>query len=101
LKGKKTWDVTTCVCVKNPWVSWGVVSLVFNLSTWEAEADRFLSLRPAWSTDWVPGQLALHWETLFQNNNSSNNNNNNNIKKDPWVTFFSTLICVVRMKLCL
>jgi hypothetical protein len=26
----------------------------FNPSTWEAEAGRFLSLRPAWSTEWVP-----------------------------------------------
>jgi hypothetical protein len=28
----------------------GVVAHAFNLSTWEAEAGRFLSLRPAWST---------------------------------------------------
>jgi hypothetical protein len=27
-----------------------VVAHVFNSSTWEAEAGRFLSLRPAWST---------------------------------------------------
>jgi major histocompatibility complex class I len=29
----------------------GVVSHAFNPSTWEAEAGRFLSLRPAWSTE--------------------------------------------------
>ena len=33
----------------------------FNPSTREAEAGRFLSLRPAW---WVPGQLGLYRETL-------------------------------------
>jgi hypothetical protein len=27
-----------------------VVAHAFNPSTWEAEASRFLSLRPAWST---------------------------------------------------
>ena len=44
----------------------------FNLSTWEAEAEeeaeakagRFLSSRPAWSTEWVPGQPGGHRETL-------------------------------------
>ena len=43
-------------------------------SVQEAEAGRFLwgrgrqisvSLRPAWSTKWVPGQLRLHRETLW------------------------------------
>jgi hypothetical protein len=38
----------------------------FNPSTWEAEAGRFLSSRPAWSTEWVPGQPGLHRETLSQ-----------------------------------
>jgi hypothetical protein len=36
----------------------------FNPSTWEAEASGFLSLRPAWSTKWVPGQPGLYRETL-------------------------------------
>jgi hypothetical protein len=36
----------------------------FNPSTWEAEAGRFLSSRPAWSTKWVPGQPGLYRETL-------------------------------------
>jgi hypothetical protein len=36
----------------------------FNPSTWEAEAGGFLSSRPAWSTEWVPGQPGLYRETL-------------------------------------
>jgi hypothetical protein len=35
-----------------------------NPSTWEVEAGEFLSSRPAWSTEWVPGQPRLHRETL-------------------------------------
>jgi hypothetical protein len=38
----------------------------FNPSTWEAEAGGFLSSRPAWSKEWVPGQPGLHRETLSQ-----------------------------------
>jgi hypothetical protein len=44
----------------------GVVVHTFNPSTREAEAGEFLSLRPAWSTKWVPGQPGLHRETLSQ-----------------------------------
>jgi hypothetical protein len=36
----------------------------FNPSTREAEAGRFLSSRPAWSTEWVPGQPGIHRETM-------------------------------------
>jgi hypothetical protein len=43
------------------------VAHAFNPSTWEAEAGRFLSSRPAWSTEWVAGQPGLHRETLPQN----------------------------------
>jgi hypothetical protein len=42
----------------------GMVAHAFNPSTWEAEAGGFLSSRPAWSTEWVPGQPGLHRETL-------------------------------------
>ena len=34
---------------------WWLTPLI-HPSTWEAEARGFLSLRPAWSTEWVPGQ---------------------------------------------
>jgi hypothetical protein len=54
----------------------GVVAHAFNPSTWEAEAGGFLSSRPAWSTERVPGQPGLHRETL-----SRKTNNNNNKKK--------------------
>jgi hypothetical protein len=43
-----------------------VVAQAFNPSTWEAEAGRFLSSRPTWSTELVPGQPGLHRETLSQ-----------------------------------
>ena len=36
----------------------------FNPSTQVSEAGRFLSLRRAWSTKWVPGQPGLYRETL-------------------------------------
>jgi hypothetical protein len=45
-------------------ISREVVVHTFNPSTWEAEAGGFLSSRPAWSTEWVPGQPGLHRETL-------------------------------------
>jgi hypothetical protein len=42
------------------------VAHAFNPNTWEAEAGRFLSLRPAWSTEWVPRQPGLYRKTLSQ-----------------------------------
>ena len=42
----------------------GVVAHIFNHSTWEAEAGEFLSSRPAWSTERVPGQPGPHGESL-------------------------------------
>jgi hypothetical protein len=35
---------------KNKQMGWVVVAHAFNPNTWEAEADGFLSSRPAWST---------------------------------------------------
>jgi hypothetical protein len=60
--------------IKNPQkhlkVTWGqaVVAHAFNPSTWETEAGGFLSSRPAWFTEWVPGQPGLHRETLSRKN---------------------------------
>jgi hypothetical protein len=42
----------------------GVMAHTFNPSTGEAEAGGFLSSRPAWSTEWVPGQPGLYRKTL-------------------------------------
>jgi hypothetical protein len=50
----------------------GVVAHTFDPSTWEAEAGGFLSSRPAWSTEWVPGQPGLYRETLSQTNKQTN-----------------------------
>ena len=41
-----------------------MVTHAFDPSTWEEEVGRFLSSRPAWSTEWVPGQPGLYRETL-------------------------------------
>ena len=51
---------------KNDNRRWAMVVHAFNPSTWEAEAGRYLSLGPAWSWEWVPGQPGLHRETLSQ-----------------------------------
>jgi hypothetical protein len=48
------------------------VAHAFNPSTWEAEAGRFLSSRPAWSTKSVPGQPGLHRETLSRKTKRKN-----------------------------
>jgi hypothetical protein len=42
-----------------------VVAHAFNPRTWEAETGRFLSSRPAWSTEWVPGQPGLYIKKPF------------------------------------
>jgi hypothetical protein len=45
-----------------------VAAHAFNPSTREAEVGKFLSSRPAWTTEWVPGQPGLHRETPSQKN---------------------------------
>lgn len=44
-------------------LSWAVVAYSFILSTWEEEAPRFLSSRPARSKELVPGHLGFPRET--------------------------------------
>jgi hypothetical protein len=51
-----------------------VVAHAFNPSTWEAEAGGFLSSRPAWSTEQVPGQPGLHRETLSRKTKKTKQN---------------------------
>jgi hypothetical protein len=59
----------------------GVVAHAFNPSTWQAETGEFLSSRPAWSTEWVPGQPGLHRETLFRKTSKHQKTNKQNIKR--------------------
>jgi hypothetical protein len=49
---------------------WWHVPLIPALG-WACGSDRwiFVSSRPAWSTEQVPGQLGLHKETLSKNKN--------------------------------
>ena len=56
----KVWETCIIVFKKKP----GVVAHTFNHRLQEAEAGRFLSSRPAWSTKWVPEQPEIHRETL-------------------------------------
>jgi hypothetical protein len=53
-----------------------VVVHTFNPSTWEAEAGGFLSSRPVWSTEWVPGQPGLYRETLSWKTTKTNKQTN-------------------------
>ena len=70
-----------------------VVAHTFNPSTYEAEAEGFLSYRPAWTTERVPGQPGLYRKALSQktkqNQNPPNNNNNKNPK--PSKNFKTTI----------
>lgn len=49
--------------LKDKGLSWVQDTHIFNLCTQEAEEGLSLSSRPAWSTQWIPGQP----ETLLQN----------------------------------
>jgi hypothetical protein len=53
----------------------------FNLSTKDAEAGGFMSLRPAWSIKWVPGQSGLHRESLPQKQNKTKQTNKQTNRK--------------------
>jgi hypothetical protein len=47
----------------------------FNPSTQEAEAGGFRSSRPAWSTEWIPGQPGLNREILSWKAKTKHNKN--------------------------
>jgi hypothetical protein len=55
----------------------GVVAHPFSPSTRQAEAGRFLSSRPAWSTKGAPGQLGLFRETLSWKTNKQKDSSDN------------------------
>jgi hypothetical protein len=57
------------------------VAHAFNPSTWEAEAGRFLTLRPAWSR--VPGQPGLHRTTLSEKQKQKQKQKQNKTKNPP------------------
>jgi hypothetical protein len=59
-----------------------VVAHAFNPSTWEAEAGRFLSQMPAWSTECVPGQPGSYRETLSQKKKKQKNKKTKTNKKN-------------------
>jgi hypothetical protein len=69
----------------------GVVVHAFNPSTWEAEAGGFLSLRPAWSTEWVPGQPGLHRETLSRKTKTNKQTNKQKPKQNPYIMIFAII----------
>ena len=56
----------------------------FNPGTWEAEAGGFLSLSPAWTTEWVPGQPGLHRETLSRKTKQTNKTTTTTTKLQGW-----------------
>jgi hypothetical protein len=51
IQDKKEKIILLDIYLKIVHLSWVVVVHAFNPSTWEAEADSFLSSRPAWSTE--------------------------------------------------
>jgi hypothetical protein len=61
----------------------GVVGHAFNTRTWEAEAGGFLSLRPAWSTECIPGQPGLHRGTLSRKAKKPQTNKQTNKQTNP------------------
>jgi hypothetical protein len=72
-----------------------MVAHAFNLSTWEAEAGGFLSWRPAWSTEWVPGQPGLHRETLSWKKEKKQQQQKTN-KQTTWL-LYETLLQFVNL----
>ena len=52
-------------------MSRALVVHAFNNSTWEAKAARFVSSKPAWTSQWAPGQPGLHREACLGKRNLS------------------------------
>jgi hypothetical protein len=73
-----------CSVIKHTGFCRAMVTPTFNSSTREAEASRFLSSRPAWSTKWVSGQPQLHRETLSQKTNKQTNKQKHWLLTETW-----------------
>ena len=56
-------------------MSRALVVHAFNNSTWEAKAARFVSSKPAWTSQWAPGQPGLHREACLGKRNLSQKKN--------------------------
>jgi hypothetical protein len=68
--------VTRMFCLKPiPAGQWRCMPLIPVLGR-EAEAGGFLSLRPTWSTESIPGQPGLHRETLSREKKKPKSKNN-------------------------
>ena len=52
-------------------MSRALVADAFIKSTWEAKAGRFVSSKPAWTSQWAPGQPGLHREACLGKRNLS------------------------------
>ena len=69
-----------------------MVAHAFNPSTWEAEAGGFLSSRPAWSTERVPGQPGLHRETLSRKTKKKKKSISGKLLKIKMLTILSIVL---------
>jgi hypothetical protein len=78
--------------LKNQLSSRAVVVHAFDPSTWVAEAGGFLSSRPAWSTELVPGQPGLHRETLSRKTKRNEKKKKNQKPKKKKKTQLSNFI---------
>ena len=78
--------------------SLAVVTYTFNFSTWEAETGGFLSSRPAWSIEWVPGQPqpGIHRETLSWKNQKKKKKKKKERKKEQ--TYASLKVWCIEFK---
>lgn len=76
--------LTPTLPVTNSLFSQAVVAHTFNSRAQEAEADRSLSSRPAWSAEWVPWQQGLDRENLSQNTHK---------KKREHIVYNNQVVC--------
>jgi hypothetical protein len=81
--------------------SQAVVAETFNPSTQRAEANRSLSSRPAWSTEWVPGHPGLYkrkkpvsGKTQYQNKTSRRQQN----LSSPLSAAYNSWMCSLRLE---